>query len=327
MPTNPFEYIWPGIIAAQAIYAAAKLRIPDLLASGPRTIAELASDCDSNPAALERLLRALASIGLFAVEPNGSFRNTALTEVLRSDYSESQRDGALFLPAPFLWRPIGELYDSVRSGKAAFPRMFGQQFFEYLAAHPDDAATFNSAMTQGVAWTSPALIAAYDFSHFQQLVDVGGGQGALLRDVLLANPRLRGILFDLPEVVAGASETLEGDVAARSQIVAGSFFDSVPAGASAYLMKGVIHDWPDDDAIKILQTIRRAIPPDGILLLVESLAGADARPTGLSDLLMLVIGGRDRTEADFRSLLAATGYSLNRIINTAASSIIECHPI
>jgi hypothetical protein len=327
MPTNPFEYIWPGIVAAQAIYAAAKLRISDLLASGPRTIAELASDSDANPAALERLLRALASIGMFALEPDGRFRNTALTEVLRCDHSESQRNSALFLPAPFLWRPIGELYDSVRSGKAAFPRIFGQQFFDYLAAHPDDAATFNSAMTQGVAWTSPALLATYDFSRFQQLVDVGGGQGALLRDVLSANPRLRGILFDLPEVVAGASEILEGDVAARSQIVAGSFFDSVPPGASAYLMKGVIHDWPDDDAVKILQAIRRAIPPDGTLLLIENVAGADARPTGLLDLLMLVLGGRDRPEADFRSLLAATGYCLTRIINIGASSIIECHPI
>jgi hypothetical protein len=158
--------------------------------------------------------------------------------------------------------------------------------------------------------TTQALLAAYDFSHFEQFVDVGGGEGALLRDILAANPTLQGILFDLPHVVSGASKTLRDDVAMLCQIVGGSFFDFIPKGASAYLMKGVIHDWADDDAITILQNIRRVIPPDGTLLLVESLSDSVAHPAGLGDMLMLVIGGRDRTEADFRSLLAATGYSL-----------------
>jgi hypothetical protein len=206
MPTTPMEYIWPGIIAAQAIYAATKLRIPDLLAT-------------------------------------------------------------------------------------------------------------------------PALPAAYDFSRFQCIVDVGGGEGALLRDILAATPELRGILFDLPQVVAGAPAVLSGDVAARCQIVGGSFFDSVPEGASAYLMKGVIHDWPDDDAVKILQNIRRVIPPGSTLLIVESLVDSTARPAGLADMLMLAIGGRERTEADFRSLLASTRFSLTGIIATEASSVIECHPV
>jgi hypothetical protein len=190
MPTNPFEYIWPGIIAAQAIYAATKLRIPDLLASGPKTIAELASDCGAHPATLERLLRALASVEMFALEPGGRFSNTRLTEVLRADHPESQCKSVLFLPAPFLWRPLGELYDSVRTGEPAFPRIFGQQFFEYLPIHPADAAIFNSVVTQGIAWTGSALLAAYSFSHFERLVDVGGGEGALLRDILATNPKL-----------------------------------------------------------------------------------------------------------------------------------------
>src|SRR5277367_658970 len=158
MPTNPMEYIWPGIIAAQAIYAATKLRIPDLLSTGPKTAAELAAGCGASPATLERLLRALASIDVFAIEADERFRNTALTEVLRSDHPQSHREGALFLPAPFLWRPLGELYDSVRSGEPAFPRIFGQHFFEYLAGHPEDAAIFNTVMTQGVAWATPALL-------------------------------------------------------------------------------------------------------------------------------------------------------------------------
>jgi SAM-dependent methyltransferase len=327
MPTNPIEYIWPGIIAAQAIYVVAKLRIPDLLASGPKTIAELASHSGAHAPTLERLLRALSTLEMFASTSDGRFRNTPLSEMLRSDHPQSQREGALFLPGRFLWLPIGELYESVRTGEPAFQRIFGQPFFEYLAAHPADAAVFNSAMTQGIAWTTPALLAAYDFSRFEQLVDVGGGEGALLRDILAATPRLHGVLFDLPQVVARASEILTGDIAARCQIMGGNFFDSVPEAADAYLLKGVIHDWPDDDAARILRNTRRAIRPDGILLLVEGVVDSAAHPVGLMELLMLVIGGRERTEADFRSLLTATGFSLARIISTEVSSLIECHPV
>lgn len=322
--TNPIEYIWPGILAAQAIHVASKLRIPDLLASGPKTIAELASKCGAHPPTLERLLRALASLEMFAPTPDGRFRNTPLTEVLRTDHPQSRRDGALFLPAPFLWRPLGELYESVRTGEPTFPVIFGQRFFEYLADHPEDASLFNSVMTQGIA--AHAVLAAYDFSRFERLVDVGGGQGALLRDILAATPSLQGVLFDLPQVVAGASEVLKGDLGARSQIVGGNFFDSVPGGADAYLLKGVLHDWPDDDAVSILRNTRAAIRPDGTLLLIENILDSAARPAGLIDLLMLVIGGRERTEADFRSLLDSTRFSLIRIIPTEASWLIECHP-
>jgi O-methyltransferase domain/Dimerisation domain len=326
MPINPIEYIWPGIIAAQAIHAAANLRIPNLLASGPKTAEELASECGAHAPTLERLLRALATLEMFALTPDGRFRNTPLTEVLRTDHPQSRRDSALFLPTHFLWRPLGELCESVRTGEPAFARIFGQPFFEYLADHPVDAALFNSVMTQGVAWTTPALLAAYDFSRFERLMDVGGGEGALLRDILAATPKLQGVLFDLPQVVAGASEILKGEVAARSQIVGGSFFASVPEGADAYLLKRVIHDWPDEDAVKILRNIRRAIRSGGTLLLVESIVDSAARPAGLMDLLMLVIGGRERTEADFRSRLASAGFSLARIVPTEASSVIECHP-
>jgi len=327
MPTNPFEFIWPGIIAAQAIYAATKLRIPDLLASGPQTVADLASNCGAHPATLERLLRALASIEMFALTPDGRFCNTPLSEVLRADHPQSRRDSALFLPAPFLWRPLGDLCESVRTGESAFQRVFGQCFFEHLADHPADATVFNNVMTQGIAWTIHALLAAYDFSHFEQLVDVGGGEGALLRDILTATPKLKGVLFDLPQVVARASAILHGDVASRCQIVGGSFFDSVPEGADAYLLKGVIHDWPDEDALRILRNTRRAIPSDGTLVLIERVVDSAARPAGLMDLLMLVIGGRERTEAELRSLLAAAGFSLTRIIQTEADPLIECHPV
>ena len=175
MGTNPMEYIWPGIIVAQAISAAARLGIPDRLASGAKTVAELAAHSGTHARALERLLRALSSLEMFALNADGGFQNTPLSEVLRTDHPQSQRDVALFLPAAFLWRPLGELHESVRTGEPAFQRVFGQRFFEYLAEHPSDAAIFNTVMTQGIAWATPPLLAAYDFSHFQLLVDVGGG--------------------------------------------------------------------------------------------------------------------------------------------------------
>jgi len=327
MPNDPMGYIWPGIIAAQAIHAAAKLRIPDLLASGPKTIGELAAESGAHPPSLERLLRVLTGFEMFASSPDGRFQNTPLTERLRSDYPGSRRDSAKFLPAAFLWRPVGELYESVRTGEPAFQRIFGQSFFEYLNSHPDDAAVFNTAMTQGIAWTTPALLAAYDFSLFERLVDVGGGEGALLRDILVATPKLHGVLFDLPEVVARAPDILTGDIAVRCQIVGGNFFDSVPEGADAYVLKGVLHDWPDEEAARILRNTRRAIRPDGTVLLIEGVVDFGSRPVGPMELLMLVVGGRERTQAEFQSLLAATGFSLTRIIPTEASSLIECHPV
>ena len=215
MPANPMEYLWPGIVAAQAIYVAAKLRIPDLLASGPKTAAELAADCGAHPATLERLLRALGTLEMFERTADGRFRNTPFTEVLRTSHPQSQRESALFLPAAFLWRPLGELEYSVRTGGASFERIFGQRFFDYLEGHAEDGALFHAVMTQGVAWTSPALLAAYDFSGFERLVDLGGGEGALLRDILSATPGLRGVLFDLPHAVARAPEVLTGEIAAR----------------------------------------------------------------------------------------------------------------
>ena len=167
-----------------------------------------------------------------------------------------------------------------------------------------------------------ALQGAFGTSIFK-----AGGEGALLRDILSATPRLRGVLFDLPQVVARAPELLTGEIAARCEIVGGDFFESVPEGGDAYLLKGVIHDWPDEDAARILRNTRRAIRPGGTLLLIEGLADSPARPVGVIDLLMLVLGGRERTEGDFRSLLTGTGFAIGRIIPTEVSSVIECRPM
>jgi hypothetical protein len=321
------EYIWPGIVAAQAIHAAVKLRIPELLASGPQSASALAAEAGADASALERLLRVLSSFGIFTVTQDGNFANNAASEELKDDRPNSQRDAALFLPAAFLWRPIGDLYESVRTGEPSFPRIFGKPFFEYLAANPQDAEVFNAVMTQGIAFTSPALLAAYDFSRFKLIVDVGGGEGALLREILLATPGLEGILFDLPQTVARAGEVLTGEIATRCRIVGGSFFDSVPGGGDLYILKGVIHDWPDEDAVRILRSTRHAIGPAGTLLLIENPVDSADRPVGAMELLMLVIGGRERSTADFRSILAPSGFEIVRIVPAGWSSLIECRPV
>jgi hypothetical protein len=326
MPTNPMLYIFPGIIAAQAIHAAAQFKIPDLLAPGPKSSTELAAECGADAPTLERLLRALTSIEMFQRMPDGRYRNTPLTDILRADHPQSLRAEGMFLPAPFIWRPLGELAESIRTGEAAFDRVFGQDFFAYLAEHPQDAAAFNRVMTQDILWTTPALLKAYDFSRFKQLVDVGGGYGLLLSHILSATPKLKGVLFDQPQVVAGARDFLKGDVAARIEIVSGSFFDSVPEGSDAYLLRRIIHDWKDVEALKILSNVRAAIKPDGTLLLIEALVDSATRPAGLMDLMMLVLGGVERTEAEFKKLVASAGFSLQRVTPAGTYSIIECRP-
>jgi len=221
-----------------------------------------------------------------------------------------------------------ELSATVATGQPAFNHVFGMSFFEYLAAHPDDAAVFNAAMTSVSSVELPAIIAAYDFSGFHRIVDVGGGEGALLHGILSANPKLRGVLFDLPPVVAGAAALRSGAMTGRCEIVGGDFFQTVPEGADAYLMRVVIHDWNDEDALKILKNCRRAVPTHGKLLLIESVLKPSNQPDPgrFNDLTMLVLapGGRERTESEFAELLRQAGFALTRVIPaTGLTSIIE----
>jgi O-methyltransferase len=227
-----------------------------------------------------------------------------------------------------VWRPLGALEQAVETGAAPFERSFGKGFFDYLAGNPGDSAIFNAAMSSGSSMSASAVVAAYDFSRFRQIVDMGGGHGALLEGILSANPELRGVLFDLPSVVAGADRLRTGSLAGRCQVVGGDFFQSVPE-SDAYLLKGIVHDWSDGDATRILTCCRRAISADGTLLLFETVLGPhDAPASGLMDLLMLVlVGGRERTEQDFRSLLGQAGFKLRRVIPAGTSSLLECAPV
>ena len=325
------QMIWPGAMAAQAIYVAAQLGIADLLKDGPKQIDELGKATGAHAPSLHRLLRALTSLGIFSETGTGTFQNTALSEALRGDLPNTMRPWAIFLSAPFMWKPFGDLYETVMSGQPAVDRVLGKPFFAYLAEHPNDAAIFNSAMTAGSEMNVPAVLAAYDFSQFERIVDVGGGQGALLRGIMSANPNLHGVLFDFQEVVSGATALTTGELASRCQVVGGDFFESVPEGADAYIMKGIIHDWNDDDALRILKNCRRAIRDDGRLLLVEMILkpSGEPDPGTFGDVLMLtLVGGRERTESDFRALLQKAGFDLSRVVTTdAPNSIIEGRPI
>lgn len=234
----------------------------------------------------------------------------------------------MMLGAHFFWKPTGELEEAVRTGQPSFERVYGAPFFEYLAGHADDAQVFNAAMSSSPDHLA-AIVGAYDFSRFERIVDVGGGHGLLLARILSANPRLRGVLYDLPAVVAGASALRQQPISQRCEIIGGDFFKGVPAGADAYILKGIIHDWNDEAALKILKNCRRAIHPDGRLLVQEAVLTRSPDPTtALMDMLMMVLtSGRERTESEFRSLLQEAGFSMVQVIREARVSIIESRPV
>jgi len=331
-PRQMMQFIWPGAMAAQGLYVAAKLGLADLLKDGPKSVDELAHLTAAHEPSLRRLLRALTSLGVFSQDAAGHFQNTDLSETLRTDHPESIRAWAIFLGAPFLWRSWGELYETVLSGQPAVNRIYGGSFWAYLAAHPDDAAVFNAAMSAGSEMTVPWILEAYDFSRFDRVVDVGGGHGALLHAVLSKNPKVRGVLYDFPAVVAGAASLWSGAVAARCEVRGGDFFAGIPEGGDAYVLQRIVHDWDDDNALRILKNCRRAIKRDGRLLVIELVLKPSCQPDPgqeFSDVLMLtLVGGRERTESDFQALLGGAGFSLTSVIPTAGPpSIIESQPV
>ena len=316
-----FQFIWPGPMAAQAIHVAATLGVADYLHPTPRLVDELAAATNTHPESLRRLLRSLKSVGVFSEDESGKFQNTPMSDCLRRDHPESIRAWAVFLSAPFLWKSLGALHETVVTGQTAVDRIFGKAFFTYLAEHSDDAAIFNAAMGRGSAMVAPLVVSAYDFSGFTRIVDVGGGNGTLLRGILAANPRVRGVLFDLPQVVATADVDAE--------IIGGDFFEGIPSGGGAYIFKGVVHDWSTTDAVRILKNCRRAIRKDGTLLLVEGvMPSSESNPGNFMDVLMMTLtGGQERTESDFRSLLADAGFSLQRVIPLGPTFLLECKPL
>lgn len=316
--------------SSRALYAAAELRLADHLAGGPMASAELAALTSTHPNALHRLLRALAAAGVFTEGADGRFAVTEIGDRLRADHPRSMRAGVLFLAGPQRWEIWSGLMRSLRTGAPAIDRPAGQTIFGHYAANPADTAIANDAMRAFTVLQARAVLVAFDFSRFGTLMDVGGGTGEMIGTVLAATPSLRGMLFDLPHVVAGAGPVLERHgVADRCKAVPGDFFEAVPVGADAILLKQVVHDWDDDRAIALLEQCRRALPAGGTLLILERVMPEHAAPglmePFLLDLEMLVgPGGRERTEAEYHTLLAATGLKITGITPTASPvSVIE----
>ena len=317
-----------GALMTQALYVAAELEIADLLAAKPQTIGELAAATKTNESALYRVLRSLASAGVFAETEPKVFALTPLAEPLRKDAPNSIRNGAIFMGAEWHWRVWGNLLYSVETGKPAWGQVHGAEVFDYFGAHPEQAEIFNNAMTDMSVSSAPAVVEAYDFSGIKTLTDIAGGHGYMLSQILKANPEINGILFDMPSVIEGAGRLLEEEgVSARVEKVTGDFFSSVPAGADAYIMKHIIHDWDDERATTILKNINTAMTPEGKVLIVEVVVPEGNEPhfSKLLDLEMLASpGGLERTAEEYRALLAAAGLRLTRIIQTKSPfSIIE----
>ena len=307
-----------GYRVTQAIAVVAKLGIADLLADGPQGSAALARATKTNEAALYRVLRFLAGLGLFDEVTPRQFALTGLGGGLRTGVAGSIRPMVLMLLDDAKWEPWGQLMHSVRTGETAFDHVHGVGFFDYFREHPESATIFNAAMTSNTAQSGAGITGAYDFSGIRCLVDVGGGHGLLLATILRGYPALRGVLFDLPAVVAGAAPTLEeAGVAERCAVVGGDFFAAVAPG-DAYILRQIIHDWDDARSVAILANCRRAMQGVGRVLVVERAIGPDYReamPVLHLDLEMLVnLGGLQRTEAEYGALFAAAGLRLNAVV-------------
>jgi hypothetical protein len=318
-----------GYWISQIIHVAAKLKLADYCKNGPRTGAELAAATGTHPQALYRLLRALASVGVFA-EVDGKFQLTPLAEALRSDVPGSQWAAAIMMGDEH-YRTWCDLLYSIQTGSKAFDKIYGKPVFDYLADHPENARVFDAAMTAIHGNETQAMLDAYDFSGIRTLVDVGGGNGSLLIRVLQLYPSLKAVLYDRPHVAQRAQANFAAaGLADRSTTIGGSFFESVPPGHDAYLMRHIIHDWNDEQCRTILGHVRRAIQPGGRLLLVEGVVppGNDPSFTKLLDLNMLLIpGGQERTEVEYRQLYTSAGFRLKRIVPTRTEvSVLEGEP-
>jgi SAM-dependent methyltransferase len=315
-----------GSWVTQAIYVAAEIGIADFLAVGPRTADELASETKMHGPSLYRVLRALASIDIFREDEDGRFSLTPMGKLLGSDAAGSKRSLARMAGAE-LYRSWSGLLSSVETGTAAFDTVFGNPFFQYMAVNPDRWRIYDSAMTGVHDSETIPVLDAYDFSSFETIVDVGGGNGLALAAILHRHPGVRGILFDLPAVAERAREILAGcDVADRLSIVGGDFFVSVPPSADAYLLRHVLHDWEDGEAVSILGNCRDAMRPGGRVLVVETVIPSGNGPCfgKWLDLMMLVVGGRERTREQYAELFSAAGLRLTRVVQTAHEvSVIE----
>jgi hypothetical protein len=317
-----------GSWTTQVVYVAAKLGIPDRLAAGPARADDVAAQVGADPDAVYRLMRAMASRGVLRERRDGRFALTPVGDALRTDVEDSLRDMVLFIGHPARWADWGSLLYSVQTGQPAADKLRGMPFFEYLDTDPEFAQVFNNAMTAASGLSNDVALAAYDFSDARLVIDVGGGHGAVLSTILRSAPGANGVLYDLPKVVDGAGPLLEeAGVAHRCTVQGGSFMESVPAGGDIYVMKNIIHDWNDEDALTILRNVRTAIADGGKLILLEMvLPQRSSSFIGhMLDLeMLLMVHGRERTRVQYYDLLNRAGFRLNRVIPTVSPmSVVE----
>ncbi len=319
-----------GYRDTQSLYVVAKLGVADLLTDSPKRAEELAKVLGVQPRPLFRVMRTLAGRGVFTQDRSDRFGLAPLGQPLRTDHPQTVRH-ALIMHGELHYQAAGALLHTVRTGQTAFDHVYGAGLFDYLGDHPQDSATFNAAMSNSArVWSSP--IEDYDFRGRNVLVDVGGGRGTLLASLLSRNPHLRGMVYDLPQGVVEAPEYLAGrGVADRTEIRTGNAFQEIPRGGDVYIFSRVLHDWPDDKARLLLANARRAMPPDGRLLLWEAVVPPGDEPSSTKniDLTMLfLLGGAERTEAEWRALFAATGFELVRVAKTGGMfDLIEAKPV
>jgi len=317
-----------GYIASTVIYLAVRLRIPDRLAASPRTSADLAKELNVNEDALYRVLRTLTSLGVFEETGARTFSNNLSSSMLRSGTQGSMYDMALWMADPFHFQVYANALHSVETGTPAVEKTFGMPVFEYFPKNPQESEIFNNAMTMFSGMVIPAVLEAYDFGGIGTLVDIAGGHGRVLTSILRKYPSMRGVLFDLEHVITGARPVIDqAGLANRCPTTTGDFFKAVPKGGDAYIMKHIIHDWDDDRAIAILKNIRTAMNPGGRVILLESVVAPGGQPdfAKIIDLEMLMMpGGRERTEEEFADLFARAGFTLTRIVPTKSPlSVIE----
>ena len=318
-----------GRWVSQLIYVAAKLELADRLKHGPRTAEELATAAEVQAPALYRVLRAMASVGVFAETKGKRFKLTPLAATLQKAVPGSMHAAALMLGEKYLQDAWAQLLHGVKTGEIPFLEAHGVPQFDYLEKHPEDLKVFGEAMTSVSSMENPAIAAAYKFSGIRTLVDVGGGNGSLLSTILKANPKLKGVLFDLPSVSARAKQdrhvTAKG-IAERCTLESGNFFEAVPKGGDAYMMKRTLHDWDDEQCTKILANCSAAMNEKGRVLVVDAVIPPGNGPDRgkLLDMQMLVIGGRERTKREFATLFGEAGLKLTRVVTTKCPlSIVE----
>ncbi len=327
-PTEQMLQMMSGLWVTRGIYVAAKLGISDELKNGPKTVSELAAATCTNEDSLYRVLRMLATTGVYQETPGRTFSLTPLSETLLSDVKGSLRPGAIAELGEMHYAAWGNILHTVKTGEIAFDAHFGMNVWEYLENEAEKADNFNRYMAGSSELLNQAISQKYDFSGYNTLVDVGGGLGGMISAILNANPELKGIVFDAPSVVAKSKEFLaERGLSGRAEAIGGDFFESVPAGGDIYSMRWILHDWEDSKCLTILENIKKVMPKNGKLLLAEAVVPESGEPhfSKFFDLIMLTMtGGRERTEAEWTTLLSKAGFKIEQIIPTESFlSIIE----